>query len=85
MLRGGTLIATTDDSGHTMVDAFGLTQGDGAGDPTVNTITDAVHPIANGPFGTVTSYHQYNATGHYPTLDRTPTRSGATAPAPRSR
>ena len=26
---GGTLIATTDDTGHTMVDAFGLTQGDG--------------------------------------------------------
>ena len=31
VLAGGTLIATTDDSGHTMVDAFGLTQGDGGG------------------------------------------------------
>jgi hypothetical protein len=65
---GGTLIATTDDGGHTMVDAFGLTQGDGGGNPTENTITDPAHPIANGAFGTVTQFNQYQATGHYPTL-----------------
>ena len=68
VLRGGTLIATTDDTGHTMVDAFGLTQGDGSGNPTVNTITDTAHPIANGPFGAVTSFNQYAATGHYTSL-----------------
>ena len=68
VVGGGTLIATTDDSGHTMVDAFGLTQGNGSGNPTPNTITDAGHPIADGPFGTVTTFNQYQATGHYPTL-----------------
>ena len=68
VLAGGTLIATTDDSGHTMVDAFGLTQGDGGGNPTPNTITDTGHPIAGGPFGTVTAFNQYQATGHYPSL-----------------
>ncbi|HET8756141.1 MAG TPA: choice-of-anchor Q domain-containing protein, partial [Solirubrobacteraceae bacterium] len=39
VLDGGTLIATTDDTGHTMVDAFGLEQADGAGNPTENVIT----------------------------------------------
>jgi Calx-beta domain len=68
VLGGGTLIATTDDTGHTMVDAFGLTQGDGGGSPTPNTITDLDHPIASGPFGTATSFNQYDATGHYPAL-----------------
>ena len=68
VLGGGTLIATTDDSSHTMVDAFGLTQGDGRGNPTENTITDAGHPIASGPFGAVTAFNQYHATGHYPAL-----------------
>ena len=68
VLAGGTLIATTDDSGHTMVDAFGLTQGDGGGNPTPNTITATGHPIAAGPFGTVTAFDQYQATGHYPDL-----------------
>ena len=68
VLGGGALIATTDDAGHTMVDAFGLTQGDGTGTPTENVITDPAHPIADGPFGTVTSYRQYAATGNYPTL-----------------
>ncbi len=71
VLGGGTLIATTDDSGHTIVDLFGLTQGDGSGDPTPNEITDADHPIANGPFGVVTAFNQYLSTGHYPLLPQT--------------
>ena len=65
---GGVLIATTDDSGHTMVDAFGLTQADGSGNPTANSITKPGHPIAAGPFGAVTEYNQYLATGHYPSI-----------------
>jgi hypothetical protein len=68
VLGGGTLIATTDDTGHTIVDLFGLTQGDGGGNPTPNTITNPGHPIANGAFGAVTTFNQYAATGHYPTL-----------------
>jgi hypothetical protein len=68
VLGGGTLIATTDDTAHTMVDTFGLTQGDGSGFPTVNTITNSTHPIASGPFGAVASFNQYFNTGHYPTL-----------------
>jgi hypothetical protein len=68
VVGGGTLIATTDDSFHTMVDAFGLSQGDGSGNPTVNQITNASHPIANGPFGTVSTYYQYALTGHYTAL-----------------
>ena len=50
---GGTVIATTDDSGHTMVDTFGVTQGDGSGSPTENTVTAPAHPIAAGLFGEV--------------------------------
>ena len=75
---GGTLIATTDDSGHTMVDAFGLTQGDGSGSPTENMITDPAHAIANGAFGTVTQLQPVRR--HRPLLrrsDRTRTRSAA--------
>jgi hypothetical protein len=68
VLGGGTLIATTDDTGHTMVDAFGLVQGDGGGNPTENVITAPDHPIANGVFGVVTHYNQYAATGHYSAL-----------------
>ena len=68
VLGGGTLIATTDDTGHTMVDAFGLEQADGAGNPTENVITAPDHPIANGVFGVVTHYNQYAATGHYSAL-----------------
>ena len=65
---GGTLIATTDDTGHTMVDAFGLTQGDGSGNPTENVITAPDHALANGAFGPVSSYREYEATGHYSAL-----------------
>jgi hypothetical protein len=65
---GGTLIATTDDTGHSMVDAFGLTQGDGSGSPTENVITAPDHAIASGAFGTVSTYRQYDATGHYTLL-----------------
>ena len=68
VLGGGTLIATTDDTGHSMVDVFGLIQGDGSGNPTENTITEPGHPLANGPFGAVTAFNQYMATGHYPSL-----------------
>jgi hypothetical protein len=68
VLGGGTLIATTDDTGHTMVDAFGLEQADGGGNPTENIITAPDHPIANGVFGVVTQYNQYAATGHYSAL-----------------
>ena len=79
VLGGGTLIATTDDTGHTMVDVFGLEQGDGGGSPTVNTITDLDHPIASGPFGAVTTFNQYDATGHYPTLPSTAHEVGRNA------
>jgi hypothetical protein len=68
VVGGGTLIATTDDTGHTMVDAFGLTQGDGSGTQVVNQITDPAHPIASGPFGNVSVYYQNALTGHYPSL-----------------
>ena len=68
VLGGGTVIATTDDVGHSMVDAFGLTQGDGSGSPTPNVITEPAHPIASGPFGAVTEYSQFALTGHYPSL-----------------
>ena len=65
---GGTLIATTDDPFHTMVDAFGLTQAGGSGSPMENVITAPFHALANGAFGTVASYRQYDLTGHYSAL-----------------
>jgi CSLREA domain-containing protein len=67
---GGTLIATTDDSGHSMVDRFGLTQADdsSANAPRQNVITDPDHAIANGAFGAVSSYLQYFSTGNYSSL-----------------
>ena len=63
--NGGALIATTDDTSHTMVDAFGLIQLDGTGSPTTNTITNTTHPIADGPFGQVAAYQQWLNTGAY--------------------
>ena len=68
VLAGGALIATTDDTNHTMVDAFGLTQGDFEAIPSENVITEAGHPIADGPFGHVTGYSGYSLAGHYPSL-----------------
>ena len=66
VLGGKTLIATTDDTSHTMVDAFGLTQGDG--NPEVSQITNGSHPIGREPFSDVRTYYQYGLAGHYPTL-----------------
>ena len=77
VLRGGTLIATTDDTGHSMVDIFGLTQGDGSGNPTVNTITELAHPIASGPFGAVTTFNQYRPHRPLPVAGCRRSRSGA--------
>ena len=65
---GGTLIATTDDTEHTLADVFGLVQGDGSATPQSNVITEPDHPIPNGPFGVVAEYNQYFATGHYSSL-----------------
>ena len=64
--RGGTIIATTDNSSHTMVDAFGLTQAEGSN--ATNVITEPEHPIADGPFGTVSEYQEFFDTGHYSSL-----------------
>lgn len=66
VLAGGAVIATTDDTGHTMADIFGVTQGNGSFNP--STVTNTLHPIANGPFGPVASYTQYGTVGHYPDL-----------------
>ena len=60
---GGSLIATTDDTGHTVVDAFGLQQLDGTTNP--STFLDAAHPIADGPFGTDTQFIEYATQGSY--------------------
>jgi CSLREA domain-containing protein len=68
VLDGGTLIATTDDPGHSMVDVFGVEVGDGSGSPTENVITAPDHALANGAFGVVTQYNQYALTGHYSDL-----------------
>ena len=68
VLAGGSVIATTDDTDHSMVDLFGLTQEDASGEPTLNKISNPEHPIADGPFGTVTDYNQYFATGYYSSL-----------------
>ena len=64
-----------------MVDVFGLVQADGGGNPTENMITAPDHALANGGFGVVTNTTSTQATGHYSTSDRTPTRSAATSRA----
>jgi hypothetical protein len=61
---GGAFIGTTDDVGHDMSSIFGMTLADGPG-TTTGTITDPTSPLADGPFGTVTSFDQYASVGHY--------------------
>jgi hypothetical protein len=61
---GGALIGTTDGTGYDMSDIFGMTLADGPG-TTTGTITDPTSPLADGPFGTVTTFSQYATVGHY--------------------
>ena len=61
---GGALIGTTDALDHDMSDIFGMTLADGPG-TTTGTITDASSPLADGPFGTVTTFNQFADVGHY--------------------
>jgi hypothetical protein len=66
VLGGGTLIATTDDTGHTMVDAFGITQSNGTSN--LSTFVRADHPIADGPFGVQGAFAQDPSSGSYADL-----------------
>lgn len=66
VLAGGAVIGTTDNTFYTMTDIFDVTQGDGGS--SANTVTNAAHPIASGPFGPVTNYTQYFSIGHYSDL-----------------
>lgn len=66
VLDGGCLIGTTDSTSFNMADVFGVTHGGGA--PGSNTVTNTTHPVADGPFGTVTNYTQYFVIGYYSDL-----------------
>lgn len=66
VLDGGALIGTTDDVFHDMSDIFGFTHaGSCAGGSGLNSIVDPTHPIANGPFGTVSTYQFFGSIGCY--------------------
>ncbi|HVN51934.1 MAG TPA: hypothetical protein VMT43_10900 [Acidimicrobiales bacterium] len=62
---GGALIGTTDGTDHDMSSIFGMTLADSPGGEETGTITDATSPLADGPFGTVTTFEQYGDIGHY--------------------
>jgi hypothetical protein len=62
---GGALIGTTDGTDHDMSSIFGVTLADSPGGTETGTITDPSSPLADGPFGTVTSFEQNGDVGHY--------------------
>ncbi len=62
---GGALIGTSDETDYDMSDIFGMTLADSPGGVETGTITDPTSPLADGPFGTVTSFTQYDAVAHW--------------------
>lgn len=62
---GGALIGTTDSTAYDMSDIFGMTLADSPGGLETGTITDPTSPLADGPFGTVTTFKEYDSVGNY--------------------
>jgi hypothetical protein len=62
---GGALIGTTDATSYDMSSIFGLTLANSPGGLETGTITDPTSPLADGPFGTVTTFKEYDSVGYY--------------------
>ncbi len=62
---GGALIGTTDATSFDMSSIFGLTLANSPGGLETGTITDATSPLADGPFGKVTTFDEYDSVAHY--------------------
>ena len=62
---GGALIGTTDATDYDMSSIFGMTLANSPGGLETGTITDPTSPLADGPFGTVSTFSEYDSVGHY--------------------
>ncbi len=62
---GGALIGTTDSPDYDMSDIFGMTLANATGGVVDGTITDPTSPLASGPFGTVSTFGEYDDVGYY--------------------
>jgi hypothetical protein len=62
---GGAMLVTTDDTEDDISSLFGLTLEDATGGIVTGTITDSSSPLADGPFGKVSSFTEYDAVGAY--------------------
>jgi hypothetical protein len=62
---GGALVGTTDAVDYDMSSIFGMTLADSPGGHEVGTITDTASPLADGPFGTVTSFDEWDSVAHW--------------------
>ena len=65
---GGAMIATSDDPDYDLSSIFGVTNASSPGGEETGTITDTASPLADGPFGTVSSFTEYDSVSHYSDL-----------------
>lgn len=62
---GGAMVVTSDETGYDLSDLFGMTLADSPGGIENGTITDPTSPVADGPFGTVSTFTEYDAVAHW--------------------
>jgi hypothetical protein len=62
---GGAMIVTSDSPSYDVSSIFGVTDANSPGGTETANITDSASPLANGPFGTVSSFVEYATVSHF--------------------
>jgi hypothetical protein len=62
---GGAMIVTSDSPSYDVSSIFGVTDATSPGGTETATITDTASPLADGPFGTVSSFVEYATVSHF--------------------
>jgi hypothetical protein len=62
---GGAMIVTSDAPSYDLSSIFGVTDASSPGGLETADITDAASPLADGPFGTVSSFDEYDTVSHF--------------------
>jgi hypothetical protein len=65
---GGTMIVTSDDPTYDISSIFGVTDAESPGGLETANITDTSSPLADGPFGTVSSFLEYASVSNFSDL-----------------
>ena len=65
---GGAMVVTSDAPNYDLSSIFGVTDASSPGELETADITDAASPLADGPFGTVSSFDEYDSVSHFSDL-----------------